>query len=176
MYFTGVGVCGFRSRPTSESLVVFNRALTETTTVDEFNRLLSLSPGVQLIDGDVDGVSPLMRLVRLDNFELTHHLLRTHGPVLAAMCDRRGETAAHYAVRFLTDERCEMFLELLYAFGAQLNIRSLIRNETPLVLAELFTHTRSVQLLRKLPITKWHEVLVDRPDEETVDCVVIEDD
>lgn len=173
MYRAGVGVCGFRAR-VDDRLAVFNSTLRATTSVDEFQQLLRLSPSVQLIDGDENGATPLMRLVRLDNFAVAHHLLSTHGGVLAAMCDNRGETAAHYAVRYLMDERCELFLQLLYAFGAQLNAQSWQRRETPLALAELFSHTRSVRLLRALPAPKWHEVLAESA--EPVDCVVIDDE
>ena len=127
----------------------FNAALAGDTTLERFNRLLQRFPGLQLVSGDERGVTPLMALVKRNNYLLVDHVLSTYGASLAELCDLNGETAAHYAARLADDQDALRMMTLLHSRYAPMNVCS-YRDETPLEIALFCELSRTASLLSKL--------------------------
>jgi len=147
-----------------------NRKLSAHTTprcvVDLFRKHF----GVQLIGGDNDGVTPLMVLIKHNNFALVRELLSTYGGVIASLFDTKGETAAHYAVRYLLDRDAKAMLELLISYGAPAaHVSS--RGETPLNLARVLEQHETAAFLQRCTV---EPTQVDLPPYGG--CIVIEED
>lgn len=137
------------SRSDAPVVAQFNGALASDTTLERFNRLLQRFPGLQLVSGDERGVTPLMTLVKHNNYTLVDHVLSTYGASLAELCDLNGETVAHYAVRLVDDEDALRMTTLLHLRYAPMNVCS-HRNETPLEIALFCELSRTTSLLMKL--------------------------
>lgn len=127
----------------------FNAALASDTTLERFNRLLQRFPGLQLVTGDERGVTPLMALVKCNNYSLVDHVLCTYGASLADLCDVNGETAAHYAARLPDDEDARRMMELLHLRCAPMNVCS-YRDETPWRIASFCELSRTANLLANI--------------------------
>lgn len=137
------------SRSDAPVVAQFNAALAGDTTLERFNRLLQRFPGLQLVSGDERGITPLMTLVKRNNYTLVDHVLSTYGASLAELCDLNGETATHYAVRLADDEDALRMTALLYSRRAPINVCS-YRDETPLEIALFCELSKTAILLSKL--------------------------